>query len=280
MIVTSASADRFELGRAFAPPFLVRARTDILVSLVLRGTAQVRHGHLSAEVRAGELLVCPAARPYGHGVEQVLMRVPRARAPRLAERLDRLVARPIPGDTGYAGLLAGMLARIADDHAGFAESDKQRLNRVLLDLLAGMAGQVLGQEEQSARRTLLPLVQRHIRAHLHDPDLTPRSVAAAHHMSLRTLQRLFQQDGLTVSAWIRLQRLEGCRRDLADPLQRHLPIHAVAARWGFPRAADFTRAFRAQYGMPPSRLRRSGPAQAAPALPPPPGSPAWPTPPR
>nr|WP_243274742.1 helix-turn-helix domain-containing protein [Streptomyces albus] len=61
---------------------------------------------------------------------------------------------------------------------------------------------------------------------------------------------------MTVAAWIRRQRLEHCRRDLADPRLRDRPIHAIAARWGFPRPGDFTRAFRAAYGIPPRDYRR------------------------
>ncbi|MEW9516154.1 AraC family transcriptional regulator [Streptomyces tubercidicus] len=53
------------------------------------------------------------------------------------------------------------------------------------------------------------------------------------------------------------QRLEHARRDLADPAQHATPIHAIAARWGFPRAADFTRAFRAAYGSPPRDYRHA-----------------------
>jgi AraC-like DNA-binding protein len=34
-----------------------------------------------------------------------------------------------------------------------------------------------------------------------------------------------------------------------------MPVHTVAARWGFPRAAEFTRAFRTAHGVPPSELR-------------------------
>ncbi len=30
------------------------------------------------------------------------------------------------------------------------------------------------------------------------------------------------------------------------------PVHVIAARWGFARATDFARAFRAAYGMPPT----------------------------
>jgi AraC-like DNA-binding protein len=40
------------------------------------------------------------------------------------------------------------------------------------------------------------------------------------------------------------------------PALADTPIHVVAARWGFPRAAEFTRAFRSAYGISPSEHRR------------------------
>ena len=42
---------------------------------------------------------------------------------------------------------------------------------------------------------------------------------------------------------------------------RTTPIHAIAARWGFPRASDFTRAFRAAYGLSPKECRFQGPSE-------------------
>ncbi|MER7694990.1 helix-turn-helix domain-containing protein [Streptomyces sp. NPDC097610] len=69
------------------------------------------------------------------------------------------------------------------------------------------------------------------------------------------LHRLFQHEDETVAASIRRQRLERTRHDLADPAQRTTPVHAIATRWGFPRAAEFTRAFRTAYGIPPKEYR-------------------------
>ncbi|MFJ6863393.1 helix-turn-helix transcriptional regulator [Streptomyces termitum] len=82
-------------------------------------------------------------------------------------------------------------------------------------------------------------------------------VAAAHHLSLSYLHRVFgrQSGGETVAAWIRSQRLERARQDLEDPALRTTPVHAVAARWGIPRASDFSRSFRAAYGVSPHEHR-------------------------
>ena len=60
-----------------------------------------------------------------------------------------------------------------------------------------------------------------------------------------------------MAGWTRQRRMDRCRRDLADPGLAARPIAAIAARWGFSSAADFSRAFRAVHGMPPSEYRRS-----------------------
>ena len=104
----------------------------------------------------------------------------------------------------------------------------------------------------------VPLLRIHafIEQHLGDADLTPGLVAAAHYISVRYLYRLFDTQGTTVASWIRQRRLERCRRDLADPALDALPVSAIAARWGLPDAAHFSRLFRRTYGQPPAEYRR------------------------
>ncbi|HYP73799.1 MAG TPA: helix-turn-helix domain-containing protein, partial [Microbacterium sp.] len=87
--------------------------------------------------------------------------------------------------------------------------------------------------------------------------LSPGSIAAAHYISTRHLHGLFQEQGTTVSTWIRMRRLEQCRRDLADPLHAGSPVAAISARWGFVDAAHFSRSFKQAYGVSPSEYRAS-----------------------
>ncbi|MEU8542146.1 AraC family transcriptional regulator [Streptomyces sp. NPDC048717] len=131
----------------------------------------------------------------------------------------------------------------------------------------GEAGEVrLGAGGRRATRQsmLLSRVQAYVQEHLAAPDLTPDTIAAAHHISTRYLHRIFQQQGLTVAAWVRRQRLDRCRLDLADPSLGDLPVRRVAARWGFDEPASFTRAFRAAYGTTPGAFRvRAGSTECA-----------------
>src|SRR6266511_1969047 len=77
----------------------------------------------------------------------------------------------------------------------------------------------------------------HIRAfierNLADPNLSPATIAASVNISVRYLYKLFEQDGVTVSEWIRTRRLDNTARDLADPQLAHRASAGIGARWGF-----------------------------------------------
>ncbi|WP_234313715.1 helix-turn-helix domain-containing protein [Streptomyces sp. NBRC 109706] len=66
---------------------------------------------------------------------------------------------------------------------------------------------------------------------------------------------MFQQHGTTVTGFVRRQRLERARRELANPLLAGVTVSAIALRLGFRRPAEFSRAFRAAYGVPPRDYR-------------------------
>lgn len=82
-------------------------------------------------------------------------------------------------------------------------------------------------------------------------------LGAHHHISVRSLHTLFRRQGETMAAPIRRRRLECCHADLTAPRLWRRSIGAIAARWGIVRPADFSRAFRAAYGVTPRELRQA-----------------------
>jgi AraC-like DNA-binding protein len=185
--------------------------------------------------------------------------VPYARLAVSRDLLERLTATAFPASRGVGAVLVDFLSSLSAASPGYSAADEVRLSGVLTDLLTAWLAHTLDHTDalpvDARRRALLVQVQAFIRDHLGDPDLTPSAVAAAHHMSLRSLQRLFTEYGHTAAGWIRHRRLEGCRRDLADPRLLAQSVRAIATRWGYPRPAHFTRAFRAAYGISPSEYR-------------------------
>jgi AraC-like DNA-binding protein len=102
-----------------------------------------------------------------------------------------------------------------------------------------------------------------IERNLHDPQLTPTSVAEAHRITPAYLHRIFSNGGESVGRYILRRRLEECHRALADRMQSSRSITEVALDHGFNNVAHFCRAFRHCYGMTPRELRNTsaGPHQ-------------------
>ena len=185
--------------------------------------------------------------------------VPRALLPLPADKVRRLLAARLPREEGVGALLTQFLSGLTTHSGTYRPSDLPRLGSVAVDLLITALGHYLDAEDRvpdaSAQNALLMRIDAFIQRQLHEPQLTPRLVAAAHHISLSHLHRLFQTREVTVAAYIRQQRLEGARRDLADPAMRDVSIQQIAIRWGFKDHATFTRAFRSAYDATPKDHR-------------------------
>ena len=98
---------------------------------------------------------------------------------------------------------------------------------------------------------LMARITAYMHAHLGDHDLDPARIAAAHHMSVRSLHLLFARQELSVRRWLMHERLEAARRALARTAPERSTIAAVARNHGFPDPGHFARRFRAAYGMSP-----------------------------
>ncbi|MEU6734340.1 AraC family transcriptional regulator [Streptomyces physcomitrii] len=209
-----------------------------------------------------------SARAQGGLVSVTKFYVPRRLVPIPAHNVDTLLARPLPTGEGVGALFGQLLLRLTEESDTYRPADRARLGTVVADMFAAVLAHHLDAERsippESHRRTLFLRTQDFIRRNLHDPWLTADTVAAAHHISTRYLYRLYQDNGLTVRAWIRDQRLERSARELADPARVHLRINELATRWGFSHPAAFSRAFRDAHGLAPSDYRRLHLSPAAP----------------
>ncbi|MFI0895624.1 AraC family transcriptional regulator [Streptomyces sp. NPDC020983] len=197
----------------------------------------------------------------GPWIEMIGVEVPRTSLSLPWDRVRDVIGRDLPGRTGVGALVAQFLTQVTAHTGDYRQAEAPRLGRVLADLVSAQFAQVLDAEDglppETRTRALTLEVMAFIRRHLADTDLTPSSIAAARHISRSHLHRLFQAQGTTVAAYIREQRLEGARRELADTARDPVPVHAIAARWGFKDHATFTRSFRAAYGVTPRDFRHA-----------------------
>ena len=239
---------------------------NLHLTLIFRGRLEGDFGRTSIDVGTNEISVIDSSTPFsiracrGH-VEQhgIGLEIPKSRLPLPSKSVDRIAGAKFSASSGYGALTKNFLRTLVNDPANHGPRDTDRLSTVLCDLLSGMFAQALEAENllppESRRQTLLLRIKRFINEQLSDPELNPVTVATAHHISVRYLHRIFQEQGDTVSAWIRKRRLAHARHDLGEENLAHVPVYLIAQRWGFSSAAVFSRAFRDAYGVPPKDVR-------------------------
>ncbi|MEH1166098.1 helix-turn-helix domain-containing protein [Micromonospora sp. CPCC 205539] len=229
-----------------------------------------------SEIQAGEFTFYDGSRPHDvchHSTEaerddatSIITLIPHAALPLPPQRMAALYGGRMSGSEGIGALLAQFLRQVTGHPEQYHAADANRLGAVGLDLATTMLGRHLVAEDavptEVRRRALLTQVQSYVHRHLGDTTLNPQSVADAHHISLRSLHRLFEAEQSTVASYIRDLRLARCQRDLADPALRSQPAQMIAARWGFPDKAHFSRVFRAAFGLSPQAYRDGQPDPA------------------
>lgn len=169
--------------------------------------------------------------------------------------IPRVTASPLlPMVRSYLAQMSRTMDELSDNsavssHVGAVTTD---LIRALVLSAAGKWGAF-----HVPRDVLRTQIVAYLNAHLRERDLTATRVAAAHHISRRTLYNLWSDDDVTLAEWIQRQRLERVRRELSL-LGAGANIAAVARSWGFVDPAHFGRRFRSRYGVSATQWLRGG----------------------
>jgi AraC-like DNA-binding protein len=278
--IRCADLGAVKVGLMTAAPFGVRRtrklinRSDpellkVAMPLPGPGHAAVVQDQRQALLRPLNFVLYDTSRPYAvrpgpagtaDPVHVLTLLFPRPLLPLPPDQIGRLTAVPMAAHRGIGRLTSQLLTQLAADLDHLTPTQGARLATVALEVLATRLAHELGSDHQVPpechRRALLARIHAFIQDHLGDPDLAPGMVAAAHHVSLRYLYKLFQEQDETVAGWIRARRLEACRRDLADPALATRPVAAIGARWGFRNPVSFSHVFKAAHGLPPQAYRR------------------------
>lgn len=173
---------------------------------------------------------------------------------------DRFCAIPFDATGGVGSLFTQMLRLIPGRFEDMSPEVRATVGQQLVDLLALSLrndDRVLRSATSSVREGHLARIEDYVRAHLGDPELDPEQIAGACGISVRYLHELFRDVGSSVGQWIKTQRLNACRDALLDSFNR-CSIGEIAFRWGFGDQAQFSRGFKAQFGISPRDLRRQG----------------------
>jgi AraC-like DNA-binding protein len=245
-----------------SPAWARRLPTDLLKVCIQRtGSATIRQDDREVMVTPGSMAIYDIDRPYSIRLDGEwrcsVIAFPRAALMASEHFIDTVICRQTPVADGPGSVLIPLVASAvsrANDGIGAGVSDAL-MGRACVDLLkAALAETDLPRRPDAVRLQ----IDAYIRAHIADARLNHATVAAAHHMSERTLHRMFDDSGQTVTEMIRSYRLNGILADLQSPALATDAIARIAAHWGIHDMPHLIRAFRARYGITPSEARLRG----------------------
>ena len=244
----------------------------IKLGLQLRGYSVVSQDGRDAALAPGDFALYDTTRPYtldfDASFRMFVVMFPAASLHMSHGRTRSLTALRFSGRQGLGAIMSRFLSAMSEQLDDASLTGSVELSDAVFDLLTATLAERIDAsdvaDERARRRALRAQVEAYIAAHLRDADLTVAHLADAHHVSIRYLQKLFEERGQTASGVIRHRRLEQSRRELVDPILATQRIATVGARWGFADAAAYARAFRHEYGVTPSEYRAaSRPAGSA-----------------
>lgn len=246
------------------------------IDLGTRGQGVYEQDGRESRLRAGEFHLIDLGRPSHVAIERShqgsAVLFPRALLPVRDNDIRNLTAIRFSRREPYAALVCSLVRELQGHLDAYGAARDARIGTAFLDLLAlavtARLDRVSAVPAESRQRAMLMRIHAFVEHHLGDSALSPAMIAAAHHISVRTLHKLYETEQDTIAASIRHRRLAHCRQDLLDPGLGHRPVSAVGLRWGFSDATAFSRSFRAAYGLPPAEYRATyanPDAQPAPA---------------
>ncbi len=232
---------------------------DFMLSLMVSGRGVLSQSGRQVVQGAGDIVLYDAAREFSYDLEPqsvLLLSVPRKQLLFRVPEADKLTAINLAAGRSVGALLASMVREAAVIDLPGHQAAQVPLAASLLDMLAVVLQMQVdgGTNALSSRDALFKAARDYINEHLDDCELDVDRIAAAQHVSARTITRVFAEHGTTPMHWLWQRRLEASHCALVEGRVRQ--VTQAAFQNGFSDLSHFCRVFKKAYGTTPHTLLR------------------------
>ncbi|QCB97877.1 helix-turn-helix domain-containing protein [Arthrobacter sp. PAMC25564] len=243
---------------------------SLVLCHVLSGEGYIVQDGRQAQLGPGDFGFYQTGRPVEvvvpTGFNILFLKFPQSLITLSSLQIAELVAERLDSRSGLAPALAGLLGGLNSVVDNLTPELQMLTLHNAVDLTSTMMGHELAladsPEPAGQKRVRFEGIAAYIDAHLHDPDISPRSIAAANFISVRYLHAIFSESGETVGSWMRTRRLDRCARDLRDPRLAGVPVSVLSHRNGFKNQSYFSQLFKEATGQAPAEYRAAALARA------------------
>jgi len=238
------------------------ARDTYVLVQGISGDVSLQQGATQTQIVPHNFFFYCASRPYEwqhmNMTEVRNIAVPGSLLKARLRNVDQFAGRSFADTVGMWRILADMIDTSLDELEAIPETASYQLGAQIVDLLAlALEGDGrLSLIESSGRNGLYRRCLGFIRGNIVDGNLGPAMIASAVGLSVRSLHRIFAENGPPIQECIREERLAASLTYLQKPGSGEISISEIAHRTGFRSHSHFSHAFRTKFGMTPTDWRR------------------------
>jgi AraC-like DNA-binding protein len=234
----------------------VRGADQLLVVLQIAGAVETDYGGRRERYEAGDVKITDYARPF-HSVatdyENLMVAIPRESVPAALLAMEPHGLR-FPRGSGGARLIGAALQSFFAQADHLTMSEAEAALEGIMALTTACARVRLAGDELDHLKSKRKAALDYIDAHLGDAHLGPEEIADAANLSRASLYRLLAEEGGVRAVLLKRRLDEAVRLMLEDGKDEH-SLKKIVKRCGFGGASQFSRAFRARFGVPPRQYR-------------------------
>jgi AraC family transcriptional regulator, positive regulator of tynA and feaB len=242
-----------------SPRHIARGDDRLCITVVASGRSLVSQHGREVVLTQGDFILTDRSRHYEFTCDgdfsHTLLMIPRNLLTRRIGPVERFISIQVDGHSGFGALLSPMLQTLPARLSAIPVDLHSRVGENIVDLIATA---LLSQPEHAHSSAHLTNVRVKfwIENHLSE-NLSSERIAGACGVSVRHLNRLFNQERTSLMEYVWERRLSLCRRVLSDPRMADRTISEVAIAGGFRDLSHFSRAYRERFGHSPREERNS-----------------------
>lgn len=234
------------------PALAARSADQILIVLQTEGSVDLDYGERRERRQVGDVEIVDYARPYNNAATDygLLMLVLARDSVPAALRAIEPHGLIFPRESGAARLIGAAMQELYAQADDLTVSEAEAAIDGIMALTTSCARAKLARDEahhvKSRRRAALDYID----AHLGKAALSPDEIANAANVSRASLYRLLAAEG-GIRAVLLTRRLNEALRSMLADQKDERSLTDIAKCCGFGGMSQFSRAFRARFGVPP-----------------------------